>query len=133
MAASIAPSAAPAPTIVWISSIKRIILPALTASSMQAFTRSSKSPLYFAPDKSEVKSSEKMNLFLSVSGTRFRINNSETPSIIAVFPTPASPIRQGLFFVRLLKTCSSRPISSSLPMTGSSFPSSASAVRSVPY
>lgn len=44
-----------------------------------------------------------------------------------------SPTRQGLFFVRLLKTCISRPISSSLPMTGSSFPSSASAVRSVPY
>ena len=55
------------------------------------------------------------------------------PSTIAVLPTPGSPMRTGLFFVRRLRTWMTRRISSSRPMTGSSLPSSASAVRSRPY
>ena len=41
------------------------------------------------------------------------------PSTIAVLPTPGSPIRTGLFFVRRERTWMTRRISSSRPMTGS--------------
>jgi len=43
-----------------------------------------------------------------------------------------SPISTGLFFVRRLSTWMTRRISSSRPMTGSSLPSSAASVRSMP-
>ena len=52
---------------------------------------------------------------------------------MAVLPTPGSPIRTGLFLVRRLSTWMTRRISSSRPMTGSSLPARASAVRSRPY
>ena len=39
---------------------------------------------------------------------------------MAVLPTPGSPMRTGLFFVRRLSTWMTRRISSSRPMTGSS-------------
>ncbi|PUU72631.1 hypothetical protein B9Z19DRAFT_1036517, partial [Tuber borchii] len=52
------------------------------------------------------------------------------PSRIAVFPVPAEPMRTGLFFVRLDNTWMVLRISSSRPMTGSSFPSLARAVKS---
>ena len=55
------------------------------------------------------------------------------PSTIAVLPTPGSPMSTGLFFVRRLSTCTTRRISLSRPMTGSSLPSLACAVRSVEY
>src|SRR5687768_18251892 len=51
------------------------------------------------------------------------------PSTMAVLPTPGSPIRTGLFFVRRERTWITRRISSSRPITGSSFPDSAAAVR----
>ena len=54
-AASIAPSAAPAPISIWISSMNKTTSFAVEASSMQAFRRSSKSPRYFAPAKSWVR------------------------------------------------------------------------------
>ena len=50
LAASIAPSPPPAPTRVWISSIKRMILPSEEVTSFTTdLSRSSNSPLYFAP------------------------------------------------------------------------------------
>ena len=55
------------------------------------------------------------------------------PSTIAVLPTPGSPISTGLFFVRRCSTWIVRRISSSRPMTGSSFCCSARAVRSIVY
>ncbi|SGA28777.1 Uncharacterised protein [Chlamydia abortus] len=55
------------------------------------------------------------------------------PSAIAVFPTPGSPISMGLFFVLRDSTCTVRRISSSLPMTGSSFPSFANKVKFLQY
>lgn len=55
------------------------------------------------------------------------------PSEIAVFPTPGSPISTGLFFVLLERIWIHLRISSSLPITGSSFPALAIAVRSFPY
>ena len=52
-----------------------------------------------------------------------------SPSTTAVLPTPGSPISTGLFLVRRLSTCITRSISFSRPMTGSSLPSIAAAVR----
>ena len=51
---------------------------------------------------------------------------------MAVLPTPGSPMRTGLFFVRRESTWTTRRISSSRPMTGSSSPFSARSVRSMP-
>ena len=57
-AASTAPSAAPAPTIVCSSSMKRMTRPSeLLISASTAFSRSSNSPRYFAPASSEPMSS----------------------------------------------------------------------------
>ena len=56
-----------------------------------------------------------------------------SPSTTAVLPTPGSPMSTGLFLVRRLSTCTTRRISVSRPMTGSSLPSRATAVRSTPY
>lgn len=53
--------------------------------------------------------------------------------MMAVFPTPAGPTRAGLFFVRRLRIWIVRRISSSLPMTGSNFPSLAFSVKSCEY
>ena len=50
---------------------------------------------------------------------------------MAVLPTPGSPISTGLFFVRRDSTWIVRLISASLPITGSSLPSFARAVRSI--
>ena len=55
------------------------------------------------------------------------------PSTMAVLPTPGSPMSTGLFLVRRDRTWMTRRISSSRPMTGSSLPARASAVRSRPY
>ena len=55
------------------------------------------------------------------------------PSTIAVLPTPGSPISTGLFLVRRCSTWMVRRISSSRPITGSSLPLSARAVRSMVY
>ena len=52
---------------------------------------------------------------------------------MAVFPTPGSPMRTGLFFVRRESTWMMRRISSLRPMTGSSFPLRAASVRSRAY
>ena len=116
------------------SSMKRTISPAaFSISASTAFSRSSNSPRYFAPARSAPRSSAQTRLPLSPSGTSPATIRCASPSTIAVFPTPGSPIRTGLFFVRRESTWITRRISSSRPMTGSSFPDSASAVRSRPY
>ena len=103
--ASIAPSAAPAPTTVCNSSINKIIWPSCLAKSFKtAFNRSSNSPRYFAPAIKEPISSASRRLFLIPSGTSpFTIRNAK-PSTIAVLPTPGSPINTGLFLVRRCST-----------------------------
>ena len=134
LAASTAPSAAPAPTIVCSSSMKRTISPAaFWISARTALSRSSNSPRYFAPARSEPRSSAHTRLPLRPSGTSPATMRCASPSTIAVFPTPGSPMSTGLFFVRRERTWMTRRISSSRPMTGSSLPDSASAVRSRPY
>ena len=54
------------------------------------------------------------------------------PSATAVLPTPGSPIRTGLFFVRLARICITLSISFSLPTTGSNLISCAAKVKSRP-
>ena len=54
------------------------------------------------------------------------------PSTTAVLPTPASPIKTGLFLVRRFKISTTRLISLSRPMTGSIFPWRARSVMLIP-
>ena len=130
LAASMAPSLLPAPTKVWISSMKRIISPcACVTSLMTLLSRSSNSPLYFAPATSAPMSSEYSFLFFRFSGTSPRTMRCAKPSTMAVLPVPGSPMRIGLFLVRRERICSTRRISSSRPITGSSLPSRASSTR----
>ena len=104
LAASIAPSPFPAPTRVWISSMKRMMFPSdFVTSLITDFNRSSNSPLYFAPATSAPMSSEKSCLFFKFSGTSPRKMRCARPSTMAVLPVPGSPIRIGLFLVRRLR------------------------------
>ena len=103
--ASIAPSVLPAPTMVWISSIKRITRPSSFASSFNtAFKRSSNSPRYLAPAIKAPISKESTRLFFKPSGTSPLTIRCAKPSTIAVLPTPGSPINTGLFLVRRCNT-----------------------------
>ena len=132
LAASIAPSAAPAPTSVWSSSMNRIASFVFRSSSMIFLSRSSNSPRYFVPATSDPMSSVRTRLFRSVSGTSLLTMRWARPSAIAVLPTPGSPISAGLFFVRRERIWMTRSISFSRPMTGSSFPARAASVRLIP-
>ena len=134
LAASIAPSALPAPMSVCISSMKRMMPPlAAVTSCRTAFSRSSNSPRYFAPAISAPMSSASSFLSRIDSGTSPLTMRSARPSTIAVLPTPGSPISTGLFLVRRESTWMVRRISSSRPMTGSSLPARAASVRSRVY
>ena len=68
LAASIAPSAAPAPTSVCSSSMNRIASLVLRSSSMIFLRRSSNSPRYFVPATSEPMSSVRTRLLSRMSG-----------------------------------------------------------------
>ena len=101
--ASIAPSAAPAPMMVCISSMNRITFSAFLTSSITFFKRFSNSPLYFAPATIEERSRVTSLLSFRFSGISPLIIFCAKPSAMAVFPTPGSPIKQGLFLVLRLK------------------------------
>ena len=101
--ASIAPSAPPAPIIVCISSKNRMILPSSITSLMTFLIRSSNSPRYLLPATMPDKSSVITRLSCTVKGTSPVMMRIASPSTTAVLPTPGSPIRQGLFFVLLLR------------------------------
>ena len=132
--ASMEPSEAPAPTNVCNSSINKIICPSdFCTSLMTAFNRSSNSPRNFAPATKAPKSRDNSLLSLRLSGTSPDTILLARPSTMAVFPTPGSPISTGLFFVRRDKTCITRRISSSRPITGSIFSCRAKAVKSLQY
>ena len=131
--ASMAPSAAPAPTTVCSSSIKSSMAPSDCATVFKTFfRRSSNSPRNLAPARSAPKSREYSIFSLRDSGTSPATIRRAKPSTMAVFPTPGSPIRTGLFLLRLLRISMVRRISSSRPITGSNFPSLAAAVKSRP-
>mmetsp|Transcript_13527 Transcript_13527/g.56803 ORF Transcript_13527/g.56803 Transcript_13527/m.56803 type:complete len:227 (+) Transcript_13527:1782-2462(+) len=131
-AASMAPSAAPAPMSVCTSSMKRMISSSAFTSSMSFLRRSSNSPRYLVPATSRPMSRVIMRLPSSVSGTSLAAIFCASPSAMADLPTPGSPMRHGLFLVRRPRICVTRTISFARPMQGSSFASSACLVRSEP-
>jgi hypothetical protein len=134
LAASWAPSALPAPTRVWSSSMNRMILPSAALTSLStALRRSSNSPRYLAPATRAARSSCMSLRSRRLSGTSPAAMRRAMPSAIAVLPTPGSPIRTGLFLVRRESTWMARRISSSRPITGSSFCWRAASVRSRQY
>ena len=94
--------------------------------------RSSNCPRYLVPATTAVISSATTRLSNRIRDTFFCIIRSARPSTMADFPTPGSPIKMGLFFLRRLNICARRSISRSRPTTGSRRPSSAALVISVP-
>ena len=104
LAASMLPSAEPAPTMVWISSINNITFLSLISSFNASLKRSSNSPLYFAPAIIPPRSRLTTLLFLRSSGTLPSTILEARPSAIADLPTPGSPISTGLFLVLLMRT-----------------------------
>jgi len=97
-------SLAQAQTIVWISSINKIIVPSdFSTSFITAFNLSSNSHLYFAQAKSAPISRVINLLFIRFSGTSLLAILRAIHSIIAVLPTHGSQTKTGLFFVLLLK------------------------------
>ena len=133
-AASIAPSPPPAPTKVCISSINKIIPPSLSATSLTTpFNLSSNSPLYFAPAINCPISKAKIILLFKLSGTSPLTIRIANPSAMAVFPTPGSPTKMGLFLLLLERICKVLLISSSRPITGSNFPLFANSFKFFAY
>ncbi len=131
--ASTEPSEAPAPTIVWSSSMNTTTWPWASEISLStAFIRSSNSPRYLDPATIAPMSSETSLRSRRPSGTSPATIRWASPSTIAVLPTPGSPISTGLFLVRRERTWTTRRISSSRPITGSSLPRAAASVRSRP-
>ncbi len=116
LAASTAPSAAPAPTSVCTSSMKMMQSWLERISSMIFLRRSSNSPRYFVPATSEPTSSVSRRLPASVSGTSPAMIFCASPSTMAVLPTPGSPISAGLFFWRRERIWMTRSISCSRPI-----------------
>ncbi|KAF7838522.1 Uncharacterized protein G2W53_007004 [Senna tora] len=102
---------------------ERMTFPSASSTSLRtAFNLSSNSPLYFAPATSAPISNAMSLTSARLLGTSPLTILCAKPSTTAVLPTPGSPMRTGLFFVRLDKILTTLRISSSRPMTGSSFP-----------
>ncbi len=87
--ASMAPSAAPAPMIVCISSIKRMTSPEVRISSITFFKRSSNSPRNLEPATKAPRSRLTTRFSRSVSGTSPSTIFCASPSAMAVLPTRA--------------------------------------------
>ena len=114
--------------------MNKMILPSLSVTSFTtAFKRSSNSPRYFAPAINAPISNAKMILFFRFSGTSPFMIRCAIPSAIAVLPTPGSPTNSGLFLVLRERICSVLRISSSRPITGSSFPAAANSFKFFAY
>ena len=118
--ASMAPSAAPAPTSVCSSSMNRMICLFWAISFITALSRSSNWPRYLVPAMTAAMSSESTRWSRSTSGQSPLAMSSASPSTIAVLPTPGSPISTGLFFFRRARISMTRSISLARPMVGSS-------------
>ena len=130
--ASSEPVAPPAPTMVWISSIKRMTSWFFSSSAIIAFILSSNWPRYFVPATKAAKSSITTRRLKRTRDTfRWTIRRAR-PSTMAVLPTPGSPMRIGLFFLRLLRIWETRSISVSRPTMGSSLSLMAISVTSLP-
>ena len=126
------PEAPPAPTIVCNSSINKIISSDFSISVIIAFILSSNWPLYFVPATRDARSKVTTLLLWRIRETFFCVILKAKASAIAVFPTPGSPIKIGLFFFLLVKIWATLSISFSLPITGSNLSSWANFVKSLP-
>ncbi len=123
------PEAAPAPMIVWISSIN-ITAPSIWCSSANtALSRFSKSPRYFVPASNAPRSSEYIVASARILGTSLSVILSANPSAMAVLPTPASPTNSGLFLRLRHRTWMVRSTSLARPISGSILPSRARSFR----
>ena len=109
------------------------MLPFAITSAITFFKRSSNSPRYLLPATIADISRDKTFFLRSGAGTSPLAILSARPSTMAVFPTPGSPIRHGLFLLLRRTIWISLSISSFLPITGSSLFFFASAVKSRLY
>ena len=116
----------------WTSSIARIIFPKDLHSSINPFTLDSNCPLNCVPATSEVISIKYTSLFTNLLGTSPLAIASAKALTIAVLPTPGSPIKAGLFLLRLFSIWIIRSSSTSLPITLSRFPCLAFSVKFSP-
>ena len=130
LAASIDPGAPPAPTMVWSSSMKRMMSGFLPSSSSTALMRSSNWPRYLVPATIPAMSRPTSRLSMRMRGTLRCTMRRARPSTMADLPTPGSPMSTGLFFLRRDRICARRSISLSRPTTGSRRPSRAALVMS---
>ncbi len=132
LAASFCPAAPPAPISVWASSMNRMIgLGLALVSSITDLRRFSNSPFTPAPACSRPRSSVRNVTSRSAGGTSPAAMRSARPSTTAVLPTPASPVRIGLFCRRRVRMSTICLISKSRPRIGSILPALACAVRSI--
>ena len=98
LAASPVPAAPPAPIRVCASSMNRMIgLAEDWTSSITCRSRFSNSPFMLAPACNNPTSSTRRVTSLSGGGTSPDAMRWAKPSTTAVLPTPASPVRIGLF------------------------------------
>ncbi len=131
LAASFWPACPPAPMMVCASSMNRMIgFGLFLTSSITFFRRFSNSPFTLAPACSRPMSSVRSVTPCSGGGTSLAATRSARPSTTAVLPTPASPVRIGLFWRRRIRMSTTWRISASRPITGSMRPSPAACVRS---
>ena len=134
LAASFWPAWPPAPIKVWASSINKIIgWVADWTSWITCFKRFSNSPFTLAPACNSPISSVCSWTFFKASGTWLFTIFSAKPSTTAVFPTPGSPVKMGLFWRRRIRISSIKRISNSRPITGSIRPLCAFWVRLIVY
>ena len=131
LAASPVPAAPPAPISVCASSMNRMIgVGEDCTSSITDRRRCSNSPFIEAPACISPTSSMWSFTSRSGGGTSPEAMRCAKPSTTAVLPTPASPVRIGLFWRRRISTSMICRISSSRPRIGSISPDLALAVRS---
>ncbi len=102
-------------------------------SSITDFNRFSNSPFTPAPAWSSARSSRRRETLRCTGGTSPAAMRRAKPSTTAVFPTPASPTRIGLFCRRRVRMSITWRISESRPRIGSISPARARAVRSTVY
>ena len=134
LAASPVPAAPPAPISIWISSINKTMGIGLdSTSSITDLSRASNSPLTLAPALSKPMSNKISCTPFRFGGTSPAAKRNANASTSAVLPTPASPVRIGLFWRRRIKISIICLISASLPVTGSISPFRAFSVKLLPY
>ena len=100
---------------------------------MTCFSRFSNSPFTPAPAWSRPRSSVRTTTFLRTGGTSPCATRTANPSTTAVLPTPASPVRIGLFWRRRIRMSTIWRTSDSRPTTGSISPLRARSVRLIVY